>query len=323
MNNHQRDSWELVAAAQAGDREAFGLLYVRYRPVIERFVSRRVSDWAEAQDLTSETFLCAWRRIDSVSDRGRGPDLGAWLSTIARHLVYHRTRSAWQRREQPTAVLPEPRQGVQRPVTPQEEVLAGLDRAQAHTALARGMAGLSAAQRRCVELRDLWDCSIVETAVVMGRTPGGVKALHRRARARVTRELRDIEQAGTWHGRDAVRQATAWRLRELDRDRRALDTTPRPPAPPVARRADPPAGVGGSDRVIEDSSHTTTDTDAVTERARQAVRRVREHTPAQARVQAREPARVERLARWHATDHADDNESASVESDDQREGVRR
>jgi RNA polymerase sigma-70 factor (ECF subfamily) len=316
--NNQRDSWGLVAAAQAGDREAFGQLYLRYQSMVERFVSGRVSDWAAAQDLTSETFARAWRRIDSVSDQGQGRDVGAWLTTIARNLVSNRAASARQRCEQPAAVLPEPRAGIGREVvTPEEEVLAGLDRVEAGRVVARGVAGLSPVQRHCIELRDLQGCSIAETAAVMGRTPGAVKTLHHRARARLTRELRDTEQANTWHGRDAVRQATAWRLRELDRDlrrARAVDTAAGPPGPPVARRADATAKGDGSDRVIEDFSPTT-DTDAVTERARQAVRRVREH----AAVQAREPARVERLARWHAAD----DEGALVESDDQLQEVRR
>jgi RNA polymerase sigma-70 factor (ECF subfamily) len=205
------DSWDLVAAAQAGDREAFGQLYTRYQPMVEGFVSWRVSDWAAAQDLTSETFLRAWRRIDSVSDQGQGRDVGAWLTTIARNLVYDQAKkSARQRREQPTAVLPEPRQGIGRQVaTPEEEVLAGLDRIEAVRAVARGLAGLSPAQRRCVELRDLRGYSIAETAAVMGRTPGAVKALHHQARLRLIQQLRDSEQASTWRGRAAVGWASA------------------------------------------------------------------------------------------------------------------
>jgi RNA polymerase sigma-70 factor (ECF subfamily) len=205
------DSWELVAAAQAGDREAFGQLYLRYQPMVEGFVSWRISDWATAQDLTSETFTRAWRRIDSVSDLGQGRDVGAWLITIARNLVCDQVRkSVRQRREQLAAVLPEPRPGGEREVvTPEEEVLAGLDRVEAGRAVARGLAVLSPDQRRCVELRDLRGCSIAETAAVMGRAPGAVKALHHRARLRLIQELRDTEQASTWHGRAAVGWASA------------------------------------------------------------------------------------------------------------------
>jgi RNA polymerase sigma-70 factor, ECF subfamily len=241
-------SWDLVAAAQRGDREAFGQLYVRYRPMVEGFVSWRVSDWAAAQDLTSETFARAWRRIDSVSNQGR--DVGAWLIIIARNLVYDQARkSARQRREQPAAVLPEPRQGVERPVTPEQEVLAGLDRVEAGRAVARGLAVLSPDQRRCVELRDLRGCSIAETAAVMGRAPGAVKALHHRARLRLIQQLCDTEQASTWRGRAAVQWASAaMRRMRVGYDVSGERTDPRVTRwhaeQPAAREVD--TGVAGS-----------------------------------------------------------------------------
>ena len=46
----------LVARAQAGDAEAFGLVYDRYVDQVFRFVYRRVLDRQVAEDLTSETF---------------------------------------------------------------------------------------------------------------------------------------------------------------------------------------------------------------------------------------------------------------------------
>ena len=85
-------SWELVEAAQAGDREAFGQLYARYAGGVSRFLGHRVRDRALVEDLTSETFARALRRIDSVRDQGRDP--GAWLTTIARNLVFDHTKSS-------------------------------------------------------------------------------------------------------------------------------------------------------------------------------------------------------------------------------------
>src|SRR6185312_4731566 len=98
-------SWELVAAAQAGDREAFGRLYGRYVGPVGRFLSARVADRALAEDLTSETFTRALRRIDSVRDQGR--DVGAWLSTIARNLVLDHVKSSRHRLETTTGEFPD------------------------------------------------------------------------------------------------------------------------------------------------------------------------------------------------------------------------
>src|ERR687893_71225 len=98
-------SWDLVSAAQRGDREAFGRLYGRYVGPVSRFLTSRVPDRALAEDLTSETFLRALRRIDSVHDQGR--DVGAWFTTIARNLILDHAKPSRPRLETPTADVPE------------------------------------------------------------------------------------------------------------------------------------------------------------------------------------------------------------------------
>lgn len=77
--------WALVERAQAGEAEAFGLIYDRYVDTVFRFVYFRVGNRQLAEDLTSDTFLRALKRIGSFTWQGR--DLGAWLVTIARNLV--------------------------------------------------------------------------------------------------------------------------------------------------------------------------------------------------------------------------------------------
>ena len=61
------EAWELVRAAQDGDSSAFGRLYDRYVDVVYRYVLFRLGDRDLAEDVTSETFLRALRRITSVS----------------------------------------------------------------------------------------------------------------------------------------------------------------------------------------------------------------------------------------------------------------
>ncbi len=75
----------LVELAQNGDSEAFGQLYERYVDTVYRYVYVRVGNVHLAQDLTSETFLRALRRLDSFSWQGR--DIVAWFITIARNLI--------------------------------------------------------------------------------------------------------------------------------------------------------------------------------------------------------------------------------------------
>jgi RNA polymerase sigma factor (sigma-70 family) len=140
---------------------------------VSRFVSSRVNDHALAQDLTSETFLRALRRIDSVHDQGR--DVGAWFTTIARNLVADHVKSSRHRLESPTAEVPERASaGV---VGPEQAVIDKDTTEQ----LRRHVAQLSPDQQECIRLRFGQDLSSADTAAVMGRSEVAVRGLRHRA----------------------------------------------------------------------------------------------------------------------------------------------
>lgn len=178
----QVDVWELVRRAQAGDPEGFGRLYDRYVGVVFRYLLPRVADRATAEDLTSETFVRALRRIDTLSAQGR--DVGAWLVTIARNLVLDHLKSGRYRLEVSTADMREVDQATD---GPEEAVLRRLASAE----VLAGVQQLSADQRECLVLRFLHQLSVAETAAVMGRKDGAVKALQHRAVRRLAALLPD------------------------------------------------------------------------------------------------------------------------------------
>ncbi|MFY9808079.1 MAG: sigma-70 family RNA polymerase sigma factor [Pseudonocardiaceae bacterium] len=173
-------AWELVAAAQQGDQNAFGQLYDRYVDVVFRFILFRVSDRPLAEDLTSETFLRALRRISSVSYQGR--DVGAWFVTIARNLVLDHVKSSRYRLEMTTADILDSSADDR---GPEHEVV---ERATA-TELMRCVAQLGHDQQECITLRFMQGMSVSETAAVMGRNEGAVKALQHRAVRRLAQLL--------------------------------------------------------------------------------------------------------------------------------------
>jgi RNA polymerase sigma-70 factor, ECF subfamily len=168
--------WDLVRRAQAGDAEGFGLLYDRYVDIVFRFVHSRVGDRATAEDVTSETFVRALRRIDSLSFQGR--DVGAWLVTIARNIVLDHVKSSRVRLEVTTADM---RDADRATTGPEDAVLRDLTSA----ALLAGVARLSREQRECVVLRFLQGLSVAETAAAMGKKAGAIKALQHRATRRL------------------------------------------------------------------------------------------------------------------------------------------
>jgi RNA polymerase sigma-70 factor (ECF subfamily) len=173
-------AWELVAAAQQGDQSAFGQLYDRYVDVVFRFVLFRVGDRPLAEDLTSETFLRALRRISSVSYQGR--DVGAWFVTIARNLVLDHVKSSRYRLEMTTADILDSSADDR---GPEHEVV---EEATA-TELMRCVAQLGRDQQECIMLRFMQGLSVSETAAVMGRNEGAVKALQHRAVRRLAQLL--------------------------------------------------------------------------------------------------------------------------------------
>jgi len=77
-----------VAAAQDGDRAAFGQLYQRYARMVHGVLLARVPV-SEVDDLVQDVFVRALRRLSTLRDAG---SFGAWLAAIARNVAndYHR-----------------------------------------------------------------------------------------------------------------------------------------------------------------------------------------------------------------------------------------
>ncbi len=75
----------LVQRAVKRDKEAFSTLYDRTVERIYRHIYYRVSNQADAEDITQETFTRAWKVIDKY--RASGASFATWLVAIANNLV--------------------------------------------------------------------------------------------------------------------------------------------------------------------------------------------------------------------------------------------
>ncbi|MDT5041019.1 MAG: polymerase sigma-70 factor, subfamily [Actinoplanes sp.] len=168
--------WALVERAQAGESEAFGLIYDRYVDTVFRFVYFRVGNRQLAEDLTSDTFLRALKRIGSFTWQGR--DLGAWLVTIARNLVADHFKSGRYRLEVTTGdVLDADREDRGPEGSPEAAVVDHIT----NVALLTAVKQLNPEQQECIVLRFLQGFSVAETAQTMGKNEGAIKALQYRA----------------------------------------------------------------------------------------------------------------------------------------------
>ena len=167
-------TFALVERAQAGDAEAFGQLYDRYVDQVYRYIAYRVASSAVAEDLTSETFLRALRRISTFTWQGR--DVGAWFTTIARNLVADHYKSGRYRLELTTDDVTD--SGSAPTIEgPERAVLESMS----NKVLLQAVKKLNAEQQECIVLRFLQGLSVAETAQVMGKNDGAIKALQYRA----------------------------------------------------------------------------------------------------------------------------------------------
>ncbi|HKE65966.1 MAG TPA: sigma-70 family RNA polymerase sigma factor [Micromonosporaceae bacterium] len=171
-----REAWKLVERAQDGDTEAFGLIYDKYVDTVFRFIYFRVGNRPLAEDLTSESFLRALKRIGTVTWQGR--DLGAWLVTIARNLVADHFKSGRYRLEVTTGdVLDADREDRGPEGSPESAVLDHITNRELLAAVKQ----LNPEQQECIVLRFLHGFSVAETAQAMNKNEGAIKALQYRA----------------------------------------------------------------------------------------------------------------------------------------------
>ena len=89
----------LATRARAGEPAAFAELHARFAPLVHGILVTMVP-LHDAQDLTQEVFLSAWRALGTLQEPAR---IAGWLAVIARN----RGRDALRRRDRTPAALPE------------------------------------------------------------------------------------------------------------------------------------------------------------------------------------------------------------------------
>jgi RNA polymerase sigma factor (sigma-70 family) len=177
MDNEARDV-ELLARAQAGEGEAFGLIFRRYADVVYNHCFRRLGSWSAAEDATSLVFLETWRRRrDAVDVDG---SLLPWLLGVANNVVRNLNRTA---RRYDAALFRLAPPGAEPDHA--EEIAARLDDEHRVQRVIRDLSHLSEAERDVIELVVMSGLSYAEAAVALGVPVGTVRSRLARARERL------------------------------------------------------------------------------------------------------------------------------------------
>lgn len=172
---------EALDRAREGDAAAFAELYDGFHVPVFRYLAARLDDRMEAEDMTSEVFVDAARRIRGFE--GSADAFAGWLFTIARHDLTDRRRAERRRRVDPVAEVPIEAQEPD----PADQVASRLDAARVREALAR----LTPDQREVILLKFAAGRSNDEVAHLLDKPVGAVKALQHRAVASLRRLLEE------------------------------------------------------------------------------------------------------------------------------------
>jgi RNA polymerase sigma-70 factor, ECF subfamily len=172
-----RDS-DLVVAARTGQAWALTEIWQRHAATVSGYLRGRGAH--EPDDLTSEVFLAVFERLPGF--HGDDDDLRAFVFTVAHHRLVDELRRRARRGES----LPyEAAEDARVSVSAETLALDALGEQRVHELLD----ALSADQREVILLRVLGDLSLEQTAQVVGKRVGAVKALQHRALASLRRLL--------------------------------------------------------------------------------------------------------------------------------------
>ena len=161
---------KLLSRAIHREPEAFSELYLQYRQSVLRHVYYLVGNLEEADDITSETFLRAWKAIERFEDRGIS--IQAWLLKIAYNLGNQHLR-----RRRPTVTVKDIDDVLFDDNAP--EVAA--ERSMEMRALGRALLSLPAIQRKVVVLRFLNELRYEEIEAIVGKSNGALRVIQHRA----------------------------------------------------------------------------------------------------------------------------------------------
>ncbi len=175
------DDAAIVAGLRAGDPEALGFAFQKFRRPIRSYAARGTGSMAVADEILQETFLRLARH-----GRDLRPDskIAAWLFAVARNLVRSHRRWSWLDGDRLAALA---KRAVARPARPDELHEAG----DALNRMADALDAMPTSEREAAWLSVVDGLDPADAAAVLGVTPEAARRRLSRARARLRDALKE------------------------------------------------------------------------------------------------------------------------------------
>ncbi|MEV4312231.1 RNA polymerase sigma factor [Actinocrispum sp. NPDC049592] len=168
--------------AASGNKAAFGELFERHAQAVWNHAYRLTGSWSTAEDLTSITFMTAWRKLGEIT-LVRDSAL-PWLYAVAGNLARSEYRSsgrfARMLRRVPTQEAVEDHA---------EQVADKVDSQSRMRRVLAAVAKLPKSERQVVELCLIGELSTAEAAELLGLEEVSIRSRISRARARLRKTL--------------------------------------------------------------------------------------------------------------------------------------
>jgi RNA polymerase sigma-70 factor (ECF subfamily) len=168
----------VVASAQRGEREALRIVYEVLAPAVHGYLRAKGVDDAEA--VTSDVFVALLPQLDRVTGGASGLRKLTFAIAHARMVDDYRSRA-----RTPASVSYEPNEDTRTVTSAEEDAGANLATARVRAVLDL----LPKDQCEVLTLRVIADLTVAQVAAIMGRSPGAIKQLQRRAMATVSKAL--------------------------------------------------------------------------------------------------------------------------------------
>ena len=163
----------------------FSAMVQKYQSLVYTVCHQLVPDAGDAQDLTQETFLAAWRAIDRCPPGFEKQ----WLARIASNKAKDHLRSAWVRRVNIPGDDVLALEGAPPGTQPEQQVLETLGEEELTGMIAESLDQLTEKEKKVVMLYYYEDMTLKEISAVLEVSESRVSQLHTKALAKMKKNL--------------------------------------------------------------------------------------------------------------------------------------